>query len=133
MTDGKLRMESNREMTPQPYQNAYDTALAELTEIAAKFEELRARKTLLESAILALEPFFASSEAGITPNSSAIEAENHPVPTEQPAAEAEAQEGYSFEDVPSPLPDIAETGGDPFQRRGKSSYRFRGFATQRSF
>ena len=119
-------------MTPQPYQNAYDTALAQLTEIAAQFEQLRARKVLIESAIHALQPFFASSEDGAA--TLGTETENQPVPSEHFAAGPEsASEEYSFKDVPSPLPDIAETGGDPFQRRGKSSFRFKGFATQRSF
>ena len=118
-------------MTPQPYQNAYDTALAELTEIAARFEQLRTRKVLLENAIHALEPFFA--EVGTAQVSAGAETENQPVFAESATADAAPPEGYTFRDVPSPLPDISETGGDPFQRRGKSSYRLRGFATQRSF
>jgi len=119
-------------MTPQPYQIAYDTALAELSEIAASFEQLRARKMLLENAIHALSPFFASVEEGAT-QVSATESENQAILAENAGADAEQPQEYSFRDVPSPLPDLSETGGDPFQRRVKSGYRFKGFAMQRSF
>jgi hypothetical protein len=133
MPDGTLRLESNESMTSQAYQNAYDTAVAELSNIAASFEQLRARKSLVENAIHALEPFFAST-ADAAPQVSAIaETDNKPVLVENAAADGEPPQGYSFQDVPSPLPDISETGGDPFQRRGKSSFRLRGFAMQRSF
>ena len=133
MPNGTLRLESNESMTPQPYQNAYDTAVAELTQIAASFEQLRARKMLLENAIHALEPIFASGEEGAADVAGGPETDNQPVFAESAVAGPESPEGYSFRDVPSPLPDISETGGDPFQRRVKSSYRFKGFATQRSF
>ena len=121
-------------MTPQPYQNAYDTAVAELTEIAATFEQLRARKNMIENVIHALEPFFPSSDRVVTEFSTDAAAGDQPVFAESNAAQqVEPPEGYSFTDVPSPLPDISETGGDPFQRRVKSGYRFKGFAMQRSF
>ena len=120
-------------MTPQPYQNAYDTALAELSQIAQKFEQLRTRKGHIEGVIQALQPFFASA------------AEVHPAPSnrgESPAparqefphvasVDAEPPAGYSFRDVPNPLPDLSETGGDPFQRRARANFRFRGLAAQR--
>lgn len=133
MTDGTLRLESNEHMTPQAYQNAYDTAVAELSQIAATFEELRARKNLIDNVIRALQPFFASGEETMARMSAVTEAEDQPALAETAATEAGAPEAYSFEDVPSPLPDIAETGGDPFQRRVKSSFRLRGLAMQRSF
>lgn len=133
MTDGTLRLESNEEMTPQAYQNAYDTALAELTEIAATFEALRARKSLVENVIHALQPFFASDEQPTANMAAVMEGEEQRVVAEAAATEPAPAEAYSFEDVPSPLPDIAETGGDPFQRRVKSSFRLRGLAMQRSF
>jgi hypothetical protein len=118
-------------MTPQPYQNAYDTALLELAEIAATFEQLRARKVMLEAAVHALEPFFASTE-GATQASVESEAEHQPVGDESVIAVEQTAEEFSFRDVPSPLPELAETGGDPFQRRVKTSFRFKGFAAQRS-
>lgn len=114
-------------MNPQPYQNAYDTAINELTQIAATFEKLRVRKSQIESLVQALQPFFAETQ--LPP---AIQ--ERPLPAAPPAAasETEPPEGYSFRDVPNPLPDIAETGGDPFQRRVKATFRFKGLATQRA-
>ena len=120
-----------QDMTPQPYQNAYDTAVSELSEIAASFEQLRARKALLDAAVRALEPFFAST--GEVPlRMSGAETEGHPITGENATGGEELPQEYSFHDVPNPLPDVSETGGDPFQRRVKSSFRFKGFATQRS-
>ena len=116
-------------MNAQPYQIAYDTAINELTQIAAAFEQLRARKTQIENLVQALQPFFAEGQvpAALTPQQ----------PTElrpelAPQEGTEPPEGYSFRDVPNPLPDVSETGGDPFQRRVKATFRFKGLATQRA-
>lgn len=119
-------------MRAEAYQNAYDSAISELKEIAAKFEQLSTRKNQVEGLVLALKPFFASSSEPMpaTPASSEIAYEAG-VQQSPLAGEAEPPEGYSFRDVPNPLPDIAETGGDPFQRRVKSNFRFRGLAMQR--
>ena len=123
-------------MTPQPYQNAYDTALAELNQIAQKFEQLRTRKGQIEGVILALQPFFP--EVGAKPEVSVHAHGRNPigVPGQEetprmPSMDAEPPAGYSFRDVPNPLPDISETGGDPFQRRAKPNFRFRGLSAQR--
>ena len=115
-------------MNPQPYQIAYDTAINELTQIAAAFEQLRARKTLIENVVQALQPFFAEGS---------VPASSIPQPPTELRAEPSAPEeiepaDYSFRDVPNPLPDISETGGDPFQRRVKATFRFKGLATQRA-
>jgi hypothetical protein len=114
-------------MNAQPYQNAYDTAINELTQLAAAFDQLRVRKTQIENLVQALQPFFAEGQipaAVQEPASAAL--------PELAASDAgEPPEGYSFEDVPNPLPDISETGGDPFQRRVKATFRFKGLATQR--
>ena len=114
-------------MNPQPYQIAYDTAINELTQIAATFEKLRLRKAQIESLVLALQPFFGEGQvpAAVAPQQSAE------IPA-LAASEANPPEGYSFRDVPNPLPDASETGGDPFQRRVKATFRFKGMATQRS-
>ena len=113
-------------MNPQPYQNAYDTAIDELTRIAAAFEKLRARKSQIENLVQALQPFFGEGQ-------SPAAAHQPPAVVPQIAASAEEPpEGYSFRDVPNPLPDVSETGGDPFQRRVKATFRFKGLATQRS-
>lgn len=115
-------------MNAQPYQNAYDTAINELTKIAAAFEQLRSRKTQIETLVLALQPFFGEGRvpAVVQQPASAV------VPEIAASEAAESAEGFSFEDVPNPLPDISETGGDPFQRRMKATFRFKGLATQRS-
>jgi len=115
-------------MNAQPYQNAYDTAINELTQIAATFEQLRVRKTQIESLVQALQPFFAEGQvpASLEQPTSAV------LPEVAASESAEPPEGFSFEDVPNPVPDISETGGDPFQRRVKATFRFKGLATQRS-
>ncbi|HEY1578680.1 MAG TPA: hypothetical protein VGF82_16550 [Terracidiphilus sp.] len=119
-------------MTPQPYQNAYDTALAELNQITQKFEQLRSRKGQIEVVIQALKPFFAN-EAEFHPAASVRGESPIVAPARQEAGmDTEPPEGYSFRDIPNPSPDISETDGDPFQRRGKANFRFRGLATQRS-
>jgi hypothetical protein len=114
-------------MNPHPYQNAYDTAINELTQITATFEQLRMRKGQIEGLIQALKPFFGEQQVAAPAPETASES----VP-ELAASHAEPPEGYSFRDVPNPLPDISETGGDPFQRRVKATFRFKGLATQRS-
>ena len=121
-------VERKTEMNPQPYQNAYDTAINELTQIAAAFEKLRERKGQLESLVQALQPFFGEGQA---PAAAHEQAGSAVVPA-MAASAAEPPEGYSFRDVPNPLPDISETGGDPFQRRVKATFRFKGLAAQRS-
>ena len=126
----------NVPMTPQPYRNAYDTALAELTQIAQTFEQLRARKGQIEGLIQALQPFFSNSTSSRPAVSGAGNGQIVPVHEEAPRVadlDSEPPEGYSFRDVPNPLPDISETGGDPFQRRVKANFRFRGLTAQRSY
>ena len=54
-------------MNPQPYQIAYDTAINELTQIAATFEKLRVRKAQIESLVLALQPFFGEEQMPAAP------------------------------------------------------------------
>jgi hypothetical protein len=117
-------------MTPHPYQNAFDTAINELTEITATFERLRARKGQIEGLILALQPFFENSPQTQPQLSAAVE-EPTAALSELKASDAEPPEGYSFRDVPNPLPDPSEPEADPFQRRMKATFRFRGLAAQR--
>ena len=119
-------------MTADAYQNAYDTAIADLKEITEKFEQLRMRKGHIEVLVHALQPFFASPSESLPAVSASAEATHGPEPQlNTHSTEGEPPEGYSFRDVPNPLPDISETGGDPFQRRVKSNFRFRGLAMQR--
>jgi hypothetical protein len=127
----------NVPMTPQPYRNAYDTALAELTQIAQTFEQLRARKGQIEGLIQALQPFFSNSTSSQPAVSESVDGQMGATPGENTPhlanLDSEPPEGYSFRDVPNPLPDLSETGGDPFQRRAKANFRFRGLAAQRSY
>jgi hypothetical protein len=116
-------------MNPHPYRNAYDAAINELTDITAAFERLRTRKSQIEGLVLALQPFFDSQAPAPTQHAELPE----PRSAELTADDAEPPAGYSFRDVPNPLPDISETGGDPFQRRVKTTFRFKGLATQRSY
>jgi len=97
-------------MNPQAYKNAYDTAVNELTGIAETFEKLRVRKAQIESLVLALQPFFGEGQAPAATH-------EHPgaVVPEIAASQAEPPEGYSFRDVPNPLPiflvvDISASG-----------------------
>ena len=115
-------------MNPQPYQIAYDTAINELTQIAATFEKLRVRKAQIESLVMALQPFFGEEQMPAAP---AGQQHSTEIPA-LAASESNPPEGYSFRDVPNPLPDASETGGDPFQRRMKATFRFKGLAAQRS-
>lgn len=123
-------------MTPEPYRVAYETALAEITEIAAKFEQLRTRKGQIENLIAVLQPIFADAPEGVSavplPQQTAG-TEETPIPQLLEAIETPAADeptGYSYLNVPNPLP----TGdGDPFERRVKTSFRFRGLAAQRSY
>jgi hypothetical protein len=108
-------------MTSDSYRTAYETALAEVTEIAAKFEQLRLRKSQIENLIAALQPIFGEAK----PEGESSSAEREGASASQPEGSA----SYSYLEVPNPLP---EGDGDPFQRRIKSNFRFRGLATQRS-
>ena len=121
-------------MTPDPYRNAYEKALADLTVIADRFEQLRTRKKSVENLIAALQPIFISAQQA-PPEATAISQvemqhiqQNSSQETEEVASEPAGS--YSFLDVPAPLP---ESDGDPFERRTKASFRFKGLSVQRSF
>jgi hypothetical protein len=119
-------------MTPDPYRSAYERALAEITEIAAKFERLQARKTHVEHLVVALQGILApdaSRSEAISAVPDPLREDNTAAPVET-AQEAGAQSDYSYLEVPTPLPD---GDGDPFQRRVRTSFRFRGLSTQRSY
>lgn len=121
-------------MTPNPYQSAYEKALAELTAIAGKMEQMRTRKGHVENLIKTLQSVFESNSDQMAV-STTMEAAQHGSPQENPAltaeaaSEAETESGYSYMEVPSPLP---EGHGDPFERRVKTTFRFKGLTTQRS-
>jgi hypothetical protein len=123
---------------PDPYRVAYESALVEVTEIAAKFEQLRLRKSQLETLAAALQSVFAAEAGGAETGSTSPAATQQAAPgqgsasklvNEAETAAGEGQAGFSYLDVPNPLP---ENDGDPFQRRVKTAFRFKGLATQRS-
>ncbi|MGA9586395.1 MAG: hypothetical protein WBQ95_13765 [Terracidiphilus sp.] len=117
-------------MTPDPYRSAYEKALADLSFIAERHEWLNTRKRHVENLISALQPVVSDIQPGF--DDSTETAASYPEETSVEAEEAtsEATENYSFLDVPAPLP---ESDGDPFERRVKASFRFKGLSAQRSF
>jgi hypothetical protein len=118
-------------MTPDPYRTAYEKALADLSFIAERHEWLNTRKRHVENLISALQPVCASVDQSAIENSTSTAAmaqQETSAEAEEPASEAE--EKYSFLNVPAPLP---ESDGDPFERRVKASFRFKGLSAQRSF
>ncbi|MGA8085924.1 MAG: hypothetical protein WCA10_01375 [Terracidiphilus sp.] len=120
-------------MTPDPYRQAYDKALEDLTLISQKFEQLSTRKKLVENLLTALQPVFVTMEhkGHETPSHATIETQQDAQEGPTEALEtAEPAGGYSFLDVPAPLP--ADSDGDPFQRRVKANFRFKGLTAQRS-
>ncbi len=122
-------------MTPDPYRQAYEKAIEDLTLISQKFEQLSTRKKLVENLLTAMQPIFATSANATQELPSHASIETAQVAQEAPTEMIEAAEpagGYSFLDVPAPLP--TDSDGDPFQRRVKAgNFRFRGLATQRSY
>ena len=113
--------------TPNPYRVAYEAALSEIAEITVKFEQLRQRKGQVEHLLTALQAYLTPAASIEQHPSVSFEPEMHPETAE---LESESEQTYSYLDVPNPLP----TGdGDPFQRRVKTSFRFKGLAAQRSF
>ena len=116
----------NESMTPNPYRGAYEKALEDLQLITAQFERLETRKKHVENLITTLRPMVdghASAEATASTTAEVPQA-TLADPVQEPAT------SYSYLNVPAPLPD---SDGDPFQRRVKTSFRFRGLAAQRSF
>jgi hypothetical protein len=120
-------------MTSDPYRNAYDKAIEDLTLISQQFERLSTRKKLVENLVTALHPVF-DSEVQAAPEASANTQVVTPEAPQEVAAVAEspteAPDGYSFLDVPAPLP---EGDGDPFQRRVRANFRVKGLTAHRSY
>jgi hypothetical protein len=85
------------------YRVAHETATAELTEITAEFDRLRARKELVERLITVLKPVIGIEE---NPPAAALKEESSP-DIEKAAAPATSEENAQRLGV----------GADPFQRR----------------
>ena len=114
-------------MTLDPYRNAFEKALSDIAEIAARFEQLRTRRSHIENLIAVLEPMVDAYGTPTYEPQEHTETGPEQIAAEMPELEAEPA-GYSFLEVPSPLP---ESTGDPFERRARSGFRFRGLAAQR--
>lgn len=109
-------------MRQDVYRVAYDEAYAELGDIRGRFEQLLMRKSRLEGVIAVLAPLVqaaASNSGSASAEPAATSASN---PAEQPA--------YTFNQVPNPLPDLSETGGDPFNRRIRNALRAKPLGTE---
>jgi hypothetical protein len=102
-------------MRQEVYRVAFDEASAELSEILAKFEQLRVRKDRIEKVVEALKPLMASE-------AQAVAAERSQAVVERPSAASEAP-GHSLSEAgqaatPSPIPyPIQQPASDPFSRR----------------
>ncbi len=111
-------------MRQDVYRVAYEEAHAELTDIRGKFEQLLMRKSRLEGVIAVLGPLVqaAEAQAGMTATEMAPE----------PVASVADPSSYSFHQVTNPLPDLDETGGDPFKRRIRNALRTAPLGSERS-
>jgi|HubBroStandDraft_5_1064220.scaffolds.fasta_scaffold66652_3 hypothetical protein len=110
-------------MRQDVFRVAYEEAQSELLDITVQFEQLKVRKTRLETAIAVMAPLFGDKSK--TPKGSGpelVEAVAEPEPAEQPTSSEPVN--YTFNEVPVPLPDVEETGGDPFKRRVRNALRF---------
>lgn len=103
-------------MRQDVYRVAYDEAAAELTDIRGKFEQLLMRKSRLEGVIAVLGPLVGASGPA-NPGTAG------PEPARPASANGADPGAYSFNQVPNPLPDLDETGGDPFKRRIRNALR----------
>src|SRR5579863_96312 len=120
-------------MTPDPYRQAYEKAVEDLTLISQKFEQLSTRKKQIENLLAAFQPILAKFDHPGQESASHAPVETTQVAQETPTEAVESGEpaaAYSFLDVPAPLP--TETDGDPFQRRVRAgTFRFKGLSAQR--
>lgn len=106
-------------MRQDVYRVAHDEALAELTEIRSKVEGLIIRRARLEGVVRVLGPLLEmAAQANLPVQVVPSPAMNTAEPKSDPGA-------YSFNEVPVPLPDLDETGGDPFKRRVRNALKSR--------
>ena len=114
-------------MRQDVYGVAYAEANAELSVISNRFEQLRVRKEHLEGVIRAISDVLGVEAPAPTqatsPRQAALPQSPPPIPPTLKNADPTA---YSFNQVPVPLPDVAETGGDPFQRRVRNALKMNG-------
>jgi hypothetical protein len=107
-------------MRQEVYRVAYEEASAEMSELLARFEQLRLRKDRMEKVIEALKPLVLSD------NTQAPAVERNATPVERPVAVSEPQPtAYPAPPAPSPIPipvqQAVEEANDPFSRRVESA------------
>ena len=118
-------------MRQDVYGVAYAEANAELSVISKRFEQLRARKEHLEGVVRAISGMLgveAQSGTQAAASRQTVEMPAHPPARGSAPANTEPA-AYTFNQVPVPLPDVAETGGDPFQRRVRNALRMQGMGS----
>ena len=111
-------------MRQDVFRVAYDEAQSELLDITVQFEQLKARKSRLEIAIVALAPMCGLDDPKTPkgPGPEIVEpAQENKI---EPEASSSDPVAFTFDQVPVPLPEVEETGGDPFQRRVGKRPRF---------
>ena len=114
-------------MRQDVYGVAYAEANAELSVISGRFEQLRARKEHLEGVIRAIGGVLGVEAPAPTQATAPRQAVPPQSPTQIPPTPRNADPtSYTFNQIPVPLPDVAETGGDPFQRRVRNALRMSG-------
>ena len=110
-------------MRQEVYRVAYDEASAELSEILAKFEQLRLRKDRIEKVVEALKPLISSVDlSGSVAEKSAAQVERQPIAAEQPMHASMAPTTPT--PMPYPVQQPAEESNDPFARRADSGRVF---------
>jgi hypothetical protein len=104
-------------MRQDVFRVAYDEAHTELLEISKRYEELRRRKEILESAVNALAPVL-----GVTVSAQAAQPVAEPVSAAPPTAPEPVN--YTFNQVPPASQESDESITDPFQRRVRNALKF---------
>lgn len=100
-------------MRQEVYRVAYDEASAELSEILAKFEQLRLRKDRIEKVVEALKPLISSVDL----TASAAEKTVAPVERQSIATEPASASSAIPTPMPYPVQQPTEDASDPFARR----------------
>jgi hypothetical protein len=108
-------------MRQEVYRVAYDEASAELSELLARYEQLRLRKDRMEKVIEALKPLVLDNTQVPASERSATLLErpvavNEPQPTAYPAPAPPAPSP-----IPIPVQQAVEEANDPFSRRVESA------------
>lgn len=111
-------------MRQDVFRVAYEEASSELLDITVRFEQLKQRKIKLEGVVAAMATL-VGRQIPQPPSPTAREVvEAKPEAPQQAELSQSDSINYTFNQVPVPLPELEETGGDPFQRRVKNALRF---------